>query len=70
MLKAVLLGEWDYDGYNHYHLNVYKGLNGKFYLDNATNDEGFFINVNGEIMNVIEMGEHLCPPKVIGGQND
>jgi hypothetical protein len=72
MVKAVLLGEWDFGGYNHNHLNAYEGEgNGKFYIDNVTDDEGLMISVNGEIINVIELGEHLCPPKVISEvQND
>jgi len=69
LVKAVLLGEWDFGGYNHNHLNVYEG-NGKFYLDNVTDDEGLMISVNSEAINVIEMSEHICPPKIIGGQND
>jgi hypothetical protein len=64
MVKAVLLGEWDFGGYNHNHLNVYEG-DGKYFVNNVIDDEGVFIDVNGEIINVIELGEHLCPPKVI-----
>jgi hypothetical protein len=71
MLKAVLLGEWDFGGYNHNHLDIYKGADGKFYIDNITGDDGIFIDVNGEAINVRELDEHLCPPKVISeAQND
>jgi len=63
MLKIKRLGIWNYDGYNHYNLSIYRGNDGVFYIDDVLYDKNRSkaIDEHGDIVFVRRLDEHIPP---------